>query len=83
MGASAGSGLGHEFLRHIERTRVLIHLLDGSTADPLEDWAMINQELALYDSKLESKPQLVVLNKIDLPDSIAWEPIVEEKIIEL
>ena len=81
-GASSGSGLGHEFLRHIERTRVLIHLLDGSAHDPLEDWAMINQELALHDTRLEDKPQLVVLNKIDLPDAIAWEPLLEERIIE-
>lgn len=81
-GASAGSGLGHEFLRHIERTKVIIHLLDGDASDPLEDWAMINQELALYDSLLEEKPQLVVLNKIDLADSLAWEPLVEEKIAE-
>jgi GTP-binding protein len=79
-GASTGTGLGHEFLRHIERTRVLIHLIDGNSNDPLEEWAMINQELALYDSRLEEKPQIVVLNKIDLPDAVAWEPIIEEKI---
>ena len=44
-GASEGKGLGHEFLRHVERTRVILHLLDGAAADPLQDWAMINQEL--------------------------------------
>ncbi len=81
-GASAGAGLGHEFLRHVERTRILIHLLDGSAADPLEDWAMINQELAMYDSRLEEKPQLVVLNKMDLPDAVAWEPLVAERMDE-
>jgi GTP-binding protein len=81
-GASSGAGLGHDFLRHIERTRVLIHLLDGSAEDPLENWAMINQELALYDVQLEEKPQLVVLNKMDLPDAIAWEPLVEERILD-
>jgi GTP-binding protein len=81
-GASAGAGLGHEFLRHVERTRVLIHLLDGSAADPLEDWAMINQELAMYDSHLEGKPQLVVLNKMDLPDAVAWEPLIAERMEE-
>ena len=80
-GASSGSGLGHEFLRHIERTRVIIHLLDGNASDPLEDWAMINQELALYDTRLEDKPQLVVLKKIDLPDAVAWEPLLEERIV--
>ncbi len=79
-GASMGTGLGHDFLRHIERTRVLIHLLDGAAPDPLEDWAMINQELATYDARLEDKPQLVVLNKMDLPDAVAWLPLVEEKV---
>ena len=80
-GAAQGVGLGHDFLRHVERTRVLIHLLDGATAEPLEDWAMINQELALYDIALEKKPQLVVLNKMDLPDAVAWEPLLEEHIV--
>lgn len=79
-GAASGIGLGHDFLRHIERTRVLIHLLDGAAPEPLEDWAVINQELAMYDVALEKRPQLVVLNKMDLPDAIAWEPILEEEI---
>ncbi len=79
-GASAGVGLGHDFLRHVERTRVLIHLLDGAAAEPLEDWAMINQELALYDVHMEAKPQIVVLNKMDLPDAQAWEPLIAERI---
>jgi len=81
-GAAEGTGLGHDFLRHIERTRVLIHLLDGAGHDPLEDWAMINQELALYDTHLEEKRQLVVLNKMDLPDAEAWEPLVAERMEE-
>lgn len=81
-GASTGAGLGHEFLRHIERTRVLIHLLDGNAVDPLEDWAMINQELALYDARLEKKPQAIVLNKIDLPDAQVWESFVAERMNE-
>jgi GTP-binding protein len=83
-GAAAGVGLGHDFLRHVERTRVLIHLLDGAAQEPLEEWALINQELALYEVRLgialDKKPQLVVLNKIDLPDAIAWEPIIEEEV---
>lgn len=79
-GAADGVGLGHDFLRHVERTRVLIHLIDGAASDPLEDWAMINQELALYDLALETRPQLVVLNKMDLPDAVAWEPIIAEEI---
>lgn len=78
-GAAQGVGLGHDFLRHVERTRVLVHLLDGAASDPLEDWAMINQELAMYDVVLENKPQLVVLNKMDLPDAIAWEPLIAEE----
>ena len=81
-GAASGVGLGHDFLRHVERTRVLIHLLDGNARDPLEDWAMINQELALYDARLEAKPQLVVLNKMDLPDAVAWEPLIAERMEE-
>ncbi len=79
-GAASGVGLGHDFLRHVERTRVLIHLLDGAAKEPLEEWAMINQELALYDIALEKRPQLVVLNKIDLPDAVAWEPLIEEEV---
>ena len=79
-GAADGIGLGHEFLRHIERTRVIIHLLNGAAEEPLEDWRMINQELSLYKAGLDAKPQLVVLNKMDLPDTIAWEPILEEEI---
>jgi GTP-binding protein len=79
-GAAQGIGLGHDFLRHVERTRVLIHLLDGAAAEPLEDWAMINQELTLYDTRLEDRPQLVVMNKLDLPDGIAWEPILKEEV---
>ncbi len=79
-GAAGGAGLGHEFLRHIERTRVLVHLLDGAAPEPLEDWKQINQELVLYNARLEEKPQLVVLNKMDLPDAIAWEPILKEEI---
>ncbi len=79
-GAASGVGLGHDFLRHVERTRVLIHLLDGAASEPLVEWAMINQELAMYDVALEKRPQLVVLNKMDLPDAVAWEPLVEEEI---
>ena len=80
MGAAAGVGLGHDFLRHIERTRILIHLLDGAARNPLEDWTAVNQELALYGAGLETKVQLVVLNKLDLPDAVAWEPIVREEV---
>ena len=64
-GAAEGAGLGHDFLRHVQRTRVLIHLLDGLAADPLADFAQINSELALFDAHLAEKPQIVALNKID------------------
>ena len=67
-GAHQGVGLGYDFLRHIQRTRVLIHLLDGSSDDPLSDFTQINTELALFDPKLVRKPQVVVVNKIDLPE---------------
>jgi GTP-binding protein len=67
-GAHLGVGLGHDFLRHIQRTRVLIHLLDGQNEDPLLDYNQINAELALFDPLLGAKPQVVVINKIDLPE---------------
>ena len=67
-GASQGAGLGHDFLRHIQRTRVLIHLVDGLSEDPLADYSQINSELSLFDPNLAKKPQLVALNKIDQPD---------------
>jgi GTP-binding protein len=67
-GASHGAGLGLDFLRHIQRTRVLIHLLDGLSADPVADYSQINTELSLFDPNLASKPQIVALNKIDQPE---------------
>ena len=67
-GAHLGRGLGHDFLRHIVRTRMLVHLIDGSSASPVEDMARVNTELNLFDSALAQKPQLVVVNKIDLPE---------------
>jgi GTPase len=67
-GASQGAGLGHDFLRHIQRTRVLIHLLDGLSEDPVADYSQINSELALFDPNLAKKPQIVALNKIDQPE---------------
>ncbi len=71
-GAHKGVGLGTRFLRHIERTRVLVHLIDISTIDPqnpLAGYETINRELASYSSKLLEKPRIVVLNKLDLPDT--------------
>lgn len=70
-GASRGVGLGHEFLRHIERTRVLVHLLDMTSDTPLEDYALINHELAEFGHGLAQKPQILALNKADTPDGDA------------
>ncbi len=67
-GAHAGKGLGHEFLRHAMRTRALIHLLDGCSASPLDDMIRVNNELALFDSSLAKRPQVVAINKADLPE---------------
>lgn len=75
-GAAQGAGLGHDFLRHIQRTRVLIHLLDGLSEDPVADYSQINSELSLFDPNLAKKPQLVALNKIDQPE-------VQERLAEI
>jgi GTP-binding protein len=76
-GAHAGAGLGHQFLRHIERTRLLIHVLDGAAEDPLQHFDQINQELRLFNPALADRPQIVVLNKMDLPDARDRWPLVE------
>jgi len=66
-GAHEGVGLGFAFLRHIQRTRVLIHVLDGLAEDPISDFSQINSEMALFDEKIREKPQIVAFNKMDLP----------------
>ncbi len=68
-GAHEGAGLGDRFLKHIERTRVLIHLLDGAAEKPLDDFDAINAELTQYNPALGQKPQIVGFNKMDLPDA--------------
>jgi GTP-binding protein len=65
-GASEGIGLGHDFLRHVERTRLLVHLVDMSDPDPVENYHVIQKELANYPAKLSDKKQILVLNKSDL-----------------
>ncbi len=68
QGASEGVGLGHEFLRHIERTRVMIHLVDAASTegrDPVEDIQVINQELQAYDPQIAKRPQVIAANKMD------------------
>ncbi len=77
-GASQGAGLGLQFLRHVERTRLIIHLLDGAAQDPLADYGVINRELAEFSQQLVTRPQIVVLTKMDLPDAQAWWPLVQE-----
>ena len=81
-GASEGVGLGHEFLRHIERTRLLLHVVDVSGIegrDPIEDFDIINKELSEYDMELEARPQIVVANKTDIiVDPDAYDRFLKE-----
>ena len=79
-GASQGVGLGHQFLRHIERTKVIVHVIDMSATDgrnPYEDYQVINAELGEYNMRLLERPQVVVANKMDIP--VASENLVEFK----
>ena len=80
-GAAEGVGLGHEFLKHLERTRVLIHLVDAAGVDgrdPVEDIIHINQELAKYSDSLASLPQVIGANKVDLPDAELFMEEIED-----
>lgn len=67
-GASKGKGLGFQFLRHVERTRLLVHVLDGTRPDVKKDFSGINKELASYDKQLAGRPQIIVINKIEMLD---------------
>lgn len=80
-GAHLGAGLGDSFLRHIQRTRVLIHMLDGLSEDPIADFSQINSEMALFDPALKQKSQLVIFNKMDVPEAQEKWPKVK-KILE-
>jgi GTPase len=72
-GASSGAGLGHAFLRHVERTRILVHVIDGSARDPDWDYDVIREELRAHDPALLAKPMLVAFNKMDQPAAqAAW-----------
>lgn len=77
-GAAQGAGLGYDFLRHIQRTRLLVHLIDGAAADPKADFHQINTELTIFDARLGERPQLVVINKLDLPQAAAQFPELEK-----
>jgi GTP-binding protein len=74
-GAAQGAGLGHDFLRHIERTRLLVHLVDASTEDPLADLGVVEAELAAYGHGLGDRPRLVVLTKSELLDDASLQAV--------
>ncbi|OLC12720.1 MAG: hypothetical protein AUH29_15625 [Candidatus Rokubacteria bacterium 13_1_40CM_69_27] len=80
-GAAQGKGLGHQFLRHTERTRLLLHVLDLDPAtgrDPIDDLRVVNEELRAHSERLAERPQLVVANKIDLPEAAPRRAALEE-----
>lgn len=79
-GAHTGVGLGLDFLRHVERTRLLVHLVNGDSPDPLGDYEAINQELVLFNPELSERPQLVAFNKMDLPNAREQWPAFEAAI---
>ncbi|WIG60405.1 MAG: GTP-binding protein Obg [Ktedonobacterales bacterium] len=79
-GAAQGVGLGHEFLRHVERTRLLLHLIDGmSEKDPWDEFEAINRELAEYSADLAARPQIIVLTKMDLQEARDKWPALQER----
>ena len=77
-GAHLGRGLGHEFLRHAERTKILLHLIDGSSPTVIDNMNNLNRELALYKAEMTKKPQLVAINKVDLPEVQARLPEIRQ-----
>jgi len=82
-GAHRGAGLGHDFLRHAERTKLLIHLLDGTSQSLLTDLKGVNTELALFNIVLAQKPQMVAVNKIDLPEVKSRIPDLEKELAQV
>ena len=77
-GAHEGVGLGHDFLRHIERTRLLLHVIDGNADDPMGNYQTIQQELVAYGRDLSSRPQIIAVNKVDAVDEEILELIITE-----
>jgi GTP-binding protein len=77
-GAHQGAGLGHDFLRHIERTRLLLHLVDATAQDPIADYHIIQQELQAYGRGLAERPQILALNKVDAVDEKTVEAIAQQ-----
>lgn len=82
-GAHQGKGLGLDFLRHIERTKVLIHLVDGSSESPISELRKVEAELELYEPSLRNRPRVVAVNKIDLPEVQSRLPVLEREFKEL
>jgi len=82
-GASEGVGLGHEFLAHLERARLLLHVIDSSEGDADERWRTIDAELAAYGAGLDARPQVVVLNKIDLSPEAPSFGVEDERIVRV
>jgi len=84
-GASLGQGLGLQFLRHIERTRVILHVVDMSGSegrDPFQDYQVINNELASYKFDLMKRPQIIIANKMDLPEAETQLELFKEQLEE-
>ncbi|HHT27612.1 MAG TPA: GTPase ObgE [Firmicutes bacterium] len=84
-GAHTGAGLGHDFLRHIERTKVLIHIIDAAALDgrdPVSDYESTNEELSLYNPDLAQRPQIVVANKMDLPQAAERLGLLEQRVVQ-
>ena len=81
-GAHDGIGLGHEFLRHAERARLYVHMLDGLSEDPVEDYRMINQELEQFNLEIAAKPQLVVVNKLDVTEVREYQEMLTEQLLD-
>src|SRR4029079_18438873 len=82
-GASEGVGLGHEFLAHLERARLLLHVLDSSEGDAAERWRTIDAELEAYGAGLDERPQVVVLNKTDLQPEPPGFDVDDERIVRV
>ena len=82
-GASEGVGLGHEFLAHLERAHLLLHVIDSSEDDAAERFATIDRELAAYGAGLETRPQAIVLNKIDLRADTPSFDVEDERIVRV
>jgi GTP-binding protein len=80
-GASRGVGLGHEFLAHLERARLLVHVIDAAAGDPAEQFAQVDRELTEYGAGLEARPQAVVLNKVDLLRSSPTLRVDDERVV--